>query len=468
MPAKQATLGMQELKQKVNESFFPKGKDSKDHVGLELEIWPFRHTAESPHALVPFFDDQETGLIQLLRKLEGRLEGFRYHQKPDGTNIFYFGDGGNLTFEPGRQLEYSGAPKATLTEAITNLNDTIELLRCHLKSYDIWFFHSGLNPWYTVDEVGLHLTAPRYIHMNNYFKTISHYGPRMMRLSTSLQINLDAGDPDTAQRRWLAANLLAPVFTALFANSPFVDRKPSGAFSYRSLIWQNLDPSRTGIQKGFLTEEYHPCPVEQYLDFALDAHVMRAPNATGELGYWGNFTTFRQWHEEGLHGFFPTEEDWAVHLSTLFPEVRARGFFEIRFLDAQSKVWCAVPGILLAFLLYNAPARERVITLLEPYRVKLRDMLRQAALQGLTDPDLLDLSKRIFQLALTQANGDEAPLAALAERFFEKYTYRGLNPAAELLKLNDGAVFSPEQYRSFEKKQVDRAGDLLQTICEYC
>ncbi|CAM2006139.1 glutamate-cysteine ligase family protein [Acanthopleuribacter pedis] len=469
MPRPEATLDTAQLQAKVENAFFPSNhSNSQDHVGLELELWPFRTTPERGHALVPFQNEEGTGLIQLLQQLVGTLEGFTYEPKPDGTHIFKFADGGNLTFEPGRQLEYSGPPFATLTAAIQNLNHVIETLRCQLKNYDIWFFHSGLNPWYTVDEVGLHLTAPRYINMDRYFHTIGHYGRKMMRLSTSLQINLDAGDKATAQRRWLAANLVPPFFVALFANSPFIHRKAGGAYSYRSLIWQNLDPSRTGIQKGFLTPEYKPCPVQQYTEFALDANVMRLPQPNGEASFDGRFINFRQWMKDGYNGQFPDMEDWVNHLSTLFPEVRARGFFECRFLDAQSKVWCAVPGILLTFLLYNTEAREKTIDMLLPYRTQLPGLLQQAAVQGLEDEQIAALSNQLFQLALKHAGSEDRSLVALAEKFYENYTHRGLNPAAELLQLNDGKVFTPEQYRNFEKKQVDHAGELLETICEFC
>ncbi len=469
MPRPEATLDPAQLKAKVQTYFFPPNRtNAEDHVGLELEIWPFRETPERNHALVPFINEEGTGLIQLLQQLVGVMDGFTYQPKPDGTHIFKFADGGNLTFEPGRQLEYSGAPFPTLAAAIQNLNYVIESLRCHLKNSNIWLFHSGLNPWYTVEEVGLHLTAPRYINMDRYFKTIGHYGQKMMRLSTSLQINLDAGDKDTAHRRWLAANLVPPIFTALFANSPFINRKAGGAYSYRSLIWQNLDPSRTGIQKGFLTEEYKPCPVEQYTSFALDAHVMRLPQPNGEAAFAGQFISFRRWMEDGHNGTYPDMEDWVNHLSTLFPEVRARGFFECRFLDAQSKVWCAVPGILLTFLLYNAEAREKTIDLLLPYRTQLPQLLHQAAVEALDNDHLYKLSNELFQLALDHAGTEDKSLVALAEKFYERYTHRRLNPAAELLQLNGGEVFTPEQYRMFERKQIECAGELLETICDYC
>jgi len=467
MPLKRKSLDPSSLHEQVDKLFFPEDKGEENTVGFELELWPFRATEHNPAELVRFFDERGTGLIELLRASEHIIPDMTYVPK-EGAHKFVFDHGGALTFEPGGQLEYSGAPKSTLAEGIADFTGVIEQLRCALKPHGIWFFHSGLNPWYTIDEVGLLLDHPRYIHMNNFFQAVGPYGQRMMRLSTSLQVNLDVGNPATAQRRWLAANLLAPIFTALFGNSPFIERKATGAYSYRSIIWQNLDPTRTGFHTGLTAPDYQPCPVAQYRDFGLSARVMRLPDPSGELGFDGTFMDFQTWLEQGHNGYYPTEEDWVYHLSTLFPEVRARGFFEIRFLDAQSKVWCAVPGILLTGLLYNAEATERVIDLMSPYRATLPGMLDAAARQGMDEPEIAERAIEVYRLALeVVGDNEDEKIVELCERFFETYTHRRRNPAAELVRLQDGKVFTPEQYRAFEKEQVESAGDILSIICEY-
>jgi len=460
-------LSPEALHAQVHKLFFPENLETDKQVGFELELWPFRETVGGKPGLVRFFDDNGTGLIQLLKEHAERSPDLSYVPK-EGAHKFVFDHGGNLTFEPGGQLEYSGPPKETLSEGIADITTVIERLRCSLKPHGIWFFHSGLNPWYTVDEVGLLLDHPRYIHMNDYFASIGPYGQKMMRLSTSLQVNLDVGNPEIAQRRWLAANLLAPVFTALFGNSPFIEGKASGAHSFRSIIWQRLDPSRTGFMPGLAADTYKPCPVAQYRDFALEARVMRLPSKKGDLVFDGTVKNFKTWLAEGHNGWFPDVDDWKYHLSTLFPEVRARSFFEVRFLDAQSKVWCAVPGILLTGLLYQEEATEQVISLLEPYRTTLPGMLEVAAIRGMEEPEIAEISLRIYRLALDIAAGAmEDNVVALCERFFATYTHQRRNPAAELIRLNDGKIFSPEQYRDFERAQVDSAGELLQIICEY-
>src|SRR3546814_5161516 len=46
---------------------------------------------------------------------------------------------------------------------------------------------------------------------------------------------------------------LQPLATAMFASSPFTEGKPNGFLSYRSQIWTDTDPDRTGML-GFVFE----------------------------------------------------------------------------------------------------------------------------------------------------------------------------------------------------------------------
>ena len=79
------------------------------------------------------------------------------------------------------------------------------------------------------------------------------------------------------------------------------------------------------------------------------------------------------------------------------------------------------------------------------------------------------LNERVPSAPALEVVGDneDEKVVELCERFFETYTHRRRNPAAELVRLNDGEVFTPDQYRAFEKAQVDSAGDILSIICDY-
>src|SRR5262249_7994654 len=56
--------------------------------------------------------------------------------------------------------------------------------------------------------------------------------------------------------------------------------------------------------------------------------------------------TFRDWLERGFGGRYPTLDDWNIHLSTVFTEVRLKQFLEIRGADATpSPLAIAVPAL---------------------------------------------------------------------------------------------------------------------------
>jgi len=455
MPTKKPSLAIESLKTHLLEIFFNKLNEDKTQVGLELEFVPFRRTEERIDGFVPLFDSGD-GLVEMLTRRERRLSVLPEAPADDPLRLSTVA-GGQLTFEPGAQLEYSSAPHGSLYGVVRELAQILDELRRHVEPEGLWFLQSGLNPWYRVDEIPLQLNKPRYRHMNHYFASLGPFGQRMMRLSTSLQVNLDVGNAQTAPRRWLVANLLAPIMCATFANSPFCERRFQKVKSYRTIIWQNLDPSRTGFQRGLEAVDYDPCPIQQYLDFALDACCMWLPNRNGELVFDGHYRTFRHWLKCGFHGLYPDFDDWTTHLTTLFPQVRPRGFFEIRYLDAQSQAFWMIPGVILTHILYDAETCERVIELLMPYRTNLSGMMLEAATQGLDEPEIADRAKRVFTLAMDAASRSESqPIMEICESFFRDYTYRNRCPADDLIELNDGRVFSPQQYLDYEARLAEK------------
>ena len=92
------------------------------------------------------------------------------------------------------------------------------------------------------------MNKPRYKAMDAYFSSLSAYGRRMMRQTFTVQVNMDFGDDEsTLVKRFLASQYLAPFMTAVFANNPIVDEKLTEFKSFRSQVWQHIDPTRTGF-----------------------------------------------------------------------------------------------------------------------------------------------------------------------------------------------------------------------------
>jgi glutamate--cysteine ligase len=201
------------------------------------------------------------------------------------------------------------------------------------------------------------------------------------------------------------------------------------------VVWQWLDHTRTGVPTAFA--DGVDDPVEVLTRQALDADVLLFDTGvTSQPGCAG--FTFGDWVRGGHpdHGR-PDRGDVVTHLSTLFPEVRTRGFLEVRSIDALPERWRAVPVVLYAGLLYDQRSREYVRALLDGDRRALPDRLRTAAHLGLADPRLCAQAVEVWTAAaegsrrLPEGYLDPADIAS-AERFIDRFTLRGRSPSDEL------------------------------------
>jgi glutamate--cysteine ligase len=69
--------------------------------------------------------------------------------------------------------------------------------------------------------------------------------------------------------------------------------------------------------------------------------------------------TFVDWLQRGHPLGWPTEADLAEHLTTLFPPVRPRGWFEIRTIDAlDDECWPRAAELCAALVLEGSDRRR--------------------------------------------------------------------------------------------------------------
>jgi glutamate--cysteine ligase len=202
-------------------------------------------------------------------------------------------------------------------------------------------------------------------------------GKSMMYRTCTVQVNLDfASEPDMVQKLRTAI-ALQPVATALFANSPFFDGKPNGHKSWRSRIWRDLDPARTGTLPFVFEQGFG---FERYVDYALDVpmyFVYRDGQYINALGQ--SFRDFLKGRLPALPGEVPTLSDWADHLTTIFPEARMKKYLEMRGADGgPADKLCALPALWVG-LMYDQSALDAAWDLAKDWDLETRDGLRVAA-----------------------------------------------------------------------------------------
>jgi glutamate--cysteine ligase len=427
----QALRDLDHVRQVVAEACFPTGPSapSPGRVGLEMETFPVRVLADgTPIGRVPL--DLLAGLLDPEPGSASSTPGCR--REPGAAPLFRLDGGGSLNFEPGGQLEHSTAIHSSAEGALAELDLVSRMLAERLRRHGVVLAAAGLDVWFSGGHVPQQLRSPRYPAMAAYFDRRGPYGARMMRRTCSLQVNLDLGAAADLPQRWLVANLAAPLLSATFACSP----GPS-AVSARALTVQRLDPTRTGFPPGLLNGS-GAGPVEQLTQAAMAADLLLLRRADGPWEPGTPGFTFERWLRDGhpRHGR-PSEDDLRYHLTTLFLEVRPRGFLELRAIDALPAPLRAAPVVLLAGLLEDPLARSLAAEALERHRRALPELARRAATAGLADPLLRALAAKVWTLALEGAG--RLPPAYLdgwrlrqAAKFLDAYTLRGRSPSDAL------------------------------------
>jgi glutamate--cysteine ligase len=354
-------------------------QDSAPHtIGVELELIPVLASTRLP-AFPGSKGPQSTAMVlSRLGAREGWLEQSVENDPPSWT----LADGAHISFEPGGQIEISSAPHATASGAVRATQSLVSAIREAMQPAGIELITCGLDPRNGIEAVPLQLHRDRYARMTRFFDAIGPSGVRMMRQTAAVQINVERGRAPGA--RWGLLNSLAPYIVALFANSRQYAGKRTEYASYRAHLWRTLDPSRTGLPWEATD------PAARYLTFALDAKAMRSSDGTRP------WLTFRDW----MHAEAVSNDDWQFHLSTLFPEVRPKEFFEIRSADAIDSDHLAAPVVFVTGIVYDEQSAAGASRLMPS---PSEELLERAGRLGLADPEIHRVVARLTELALIGA-----------------------------------------------------------------
>mgnify|MGYP001208646405 CR=1 FL=1 len=340
-------------------------------------------------------------------------------------------DGSNITLEPGGQVELSGAPHRTLSalaeEMMSNRNRLLEIS----ASKDQVWIAAGLTPIAPIASIPW-VPKGRYAIMRRYLPARGDLAAHMMKGTCSVQANYDfSGEADCARKVRLSAGL-APLTTALFANSPLMENKPSGFKSFRGHIWTRTDPDRTGFPPGLRADYSH----ERWVDYLLDSPMMFRVEGSDWVPAHG--TPFKVFMTDGIDGHYPTWADWDLHQTSVFPEVRIKRTIEIRGADCVGHDMALAFCALFTGMLYCRIALDEGIALVkeleqygthaERFELACRDGL--SALVGgrsLADwaCDLGEIAERGLKACLPE---DTEKIAPLLERI-----EAGRSPADDIL-----------------------------------
>lgn len=372
--------------------------DPRDHlIGTELEKFGVVMPADGGPPQPVNYPDH---VLPTLRALADR---FGWKAGPDrgtaGEVVELVRNGASITLEPAGQFELSGAPLHNVHETCAEFSEHYDELHEISQPLSLAWIAAGHHPFATRDDIHW-MPKGRYQIMRRYLPTRGGRALDMMTRTCTVQANLDYASEAQCGERFRLANAMAPVLTALFANSPYLEGRSASVASIRSQVWLDVDPDRCGVPR----LAFEPFSYERYVDWALDVPMFFIKR---DGAYHAHHDTFRQFLDRGVttpdgQHHHASHRDWFLHLSTVFPEVRLKPHIEFRSADAVgSRHVCALPALVKG-IIYDDDAAGRVWEALSGLSYEERIGLWHEAIDhGLRSDRLRDLARVMLDSART-------------------------------------------------------------------
>ena len=334
-------------------------------IGTEHEKFGFQMEDLRP----PPFDGE--------RGIEAVLKGLTRYDwtevQENGRTIALSRNGASVSLEPAGQLELSGAPLENIHQTCSEVGNHLFELKTVADELRLGFLGMGFQPKWRREDMPW-MPKGRYSIMRAYMPKVGDLGLDMMTRTCTVQVNLDYASEADMVKKFRVALALQPVATALFADSPFTEGRPNGFLSYRSHIWTDTDPDRTGMLDFVFEDGFG---YERWVDYILDVpmyFVQRGDRYVDASGQ--SFRDFLDGKLPALPGEVPTLTDWVDHMTTAFPEVRLKTFLEMR--GADGGPWnrlCALSAFWVG-LLYDDAALDAAWDLVKDFTLEERNALR--------------------------------------------------------------------------------------------
>lgn len=345
----------------------------KWRIGIEHEQLMFDRATGQP---LPY--DRVKAVLEYLQSRHNWLPVYAH-----GHLIALEKNGASVTLEPGGQIELSGSAHRTLEGMEAEADSYYAALNDAGNALGIGILAAGIHPEWRREDIP-RMPKERYKIMAPYMEKVGKHGVDMMLRTCGVQINLDFDSEADMVKKYRVALGLQPVMTALLANSSRVEGKDSGYKSFRSHIWTETDPARTGVPR-FVFED--GMGFARYVDWVLDVpmyFIIRDGRYIDVAGQ--SFRAFMEGKLKGHEGVLPTIHDWHDHLTTLFPEVRLKTYLELRGMDSVDKPLVYAMAAFWTGILYHEASLDQAWDLIRDWsadaHIRLRDEVPKEGLDA--------------------------------------------------------------------------------------
>ena len=292
--------------------------DTQWYVGTELELFCFHeHTREAAHHEI---------IRELLDTLADKL-AMKREFEVNGALIGLKGEGSAASLEPGGQLEFASRPHRELKELRRELTVWATALSECGREQGLGFWALGHHPFVDRDSAPV-MPKPRYSIMREHLR--GSRGRDMMHLTGSVQVTVDFRDEINLVNKVRTAAKVSPFLSALVAASPFSSGRLNGYKSMRYQIWLDTDEARCGLWPEMVDEE--GLTTQRYIERTLQTPAMFFRRDNNYLAA-DKTTSIAEYARNGFEGTTVTVADYVDHLTTFFPEIRPKGYVEMRGMD---------------------------------------------------------------------------------------------------------------------------------------
>ena len=374
-------------------SFFTSGHRPKDELCIGIESERFCVTADQ--AVVQYSDSN--GIAEIVEQLRV-ISGWKAKYEKGNVMSLHAADGRAITLEPGGQIEFGTTPQIKLVDLESEINHYREMLEQVIASTGHQFLCVGVHPSAEPEQIE-RLPKSRYDILEPHLQQADELGIHMMKTTAGVQINFDHSDAEDAMLKLRTVFALSPVIQAMFANSP-----KHGFKSWRGHVWTRTDNARCGIVESLVAPN---STLQDYIEYMLDVPMLFIDRDGVSTDMRGK--SFRDYYASGD----ATADDWSLHLSTPFPEVRFRPQIELRCADAVSDEKSVALAALVKTVFYDPSNLQDAYELTADWtyaeRMATLHNAHKDGLDGLTPngKPLRDYAERLLGIASSKATADQ-------------------------------------------------------------
>jgi len=384
----------------------------------------------------------ERGIARTLSTLSRQ---FGWEPIKEGEHIVALSrDNARITLEPGGQMELSGSTLDNIHQVKDEFENHLEEIKSVSDPLNIKWLGLGVQPVSNLEDIEW-VPKQRYRIMAPHMAQYGALSHQMMKRTASIQVNMDYSDEKDFTEKIRTALALVPLTTAIFANSPISEGKLNGFLSERAHIWSQTDPARCGLLgKSFF---FNP-GFSSYINYALDVPMLFIVRDNQWIAV--KNITFSDYIREGYQGYKATRDDWELHLSSIFTEVRARSYIEMRNTDCQMLRFALALPALWKGILYNKEACRAAWSLVKDFsweeRCYLYFIVPQKGLKTkVRGIILLSLARELLKIAFAslkeqgELNEREEDESIYLDALLELIIEDGICPAELIIKNWEGS-----------------------------